>query len=75
MQILICPDYNLEQPDFFVVAEAGPTLFPDSAPGGPTTLGFIPLMLTQGGVRFRTTGQAKNKQLKIGRPLPPREPV
>lgn len=75
MQVLICPAFRtLAEPDFFVVAEAGPTYFPDDETPGddPVTTGFIPLMLTQGGVGFQYSGQKKNQKLLIRRPELPR---
>jgi len=77
MEIIHCPNYlHATQPDFHVMAEAGPTLFPEDAPGdGPATFGFIPQMLTFGGLRFQKSGQSKLRKLTIRGPLLPREPM
>lgn len=49
-----CPDYqHAAEPTFFVHAEAGPTEFDETRPGGPSKLGWIVEMLRTGQVEFR----------------------
>ena len=56
-------------PDFHVHAEAGPTLFDETAPGGPMTLGFEPLMAARGQIRY--TAASHNRRGRVVKiPLP-----
>lgn len=68
---VICTVYDLgsDRPIFHVIAEAGPTLFDESAPGGPLSFGFEPLMQSRGQIRY--TPPSHNRRGRVVKiPLP-----
>lgn len=61
-----CPDYRtIDRPNFFVHAEAGPTVLDEEHAGGPVTLGWTEKLTRMGFVRFRQTGPRRIRRLKI----------
>jgi hypothetical protein len=69
-----CPDYRTkDRPDFYVHAEAGPTVFDEDKPGGPIQHGFAEKVAKSGYLQVRAIGPRHNARLKI-RAIPlPRE--
>lgn len=58
-----------EYPVFHIIAEAGPTLLDETAPGGPLTLGFEVLMQARGQLRYTHPGHnRRGRVVKV--PLP-----
>ena len=69
-----CPDYRtVDRPDFYVHAEAGPTVFDEEHPGGPIQHGFAEKVAQSGFVRVRRVGPRHNARLKISVVPLPRE--
>ncbi len=69
-----CPDYRtVERPDFYVHAEAGPTVFDEEQPGGPVEHGFAEKVAQSGFLRVRRVGPRRNARLKISVVPLPRE--
>ncbi len=69
-----CPDYRTAgRPGFYVHAEAGPTVFDEEHPGGPTERGFADWMTRSGYLRVRRVGPRRNARLKISVVPLPRE--
>jgi hypothetical protein len=57
------------RPVFHIHAEAGPTLLDETAPGGPLTFGFEPLMQCRGQLRYTAPSHnRRGRMVKV--PLP-----
>lgn len=68
--IVFVYDYQVsDTPSFHLKAEAGPTLYDETAPGGPMSFGFEPYMLCRGQIRYvAPTHNRRGRITKV--PLP-----